>query len=196
MAPDIQNDFARRVSVNQQRLAAELGRRFDYIVCGAGTSGCVMAGRLAADLKTQALLFEAGATDATDLVMDPNRGPMTRGSELDWDFPAEPNPHLNGRAIPYSMGKALAGGSSISVRTRSRGHQADWNFYAFESGEPFWGYESVLALYRYRIEAWAGDPDPEYRHAGRYGAALCGWAGSGDCELLAPCFLPRLRIIV
>jgi choline dehydrogenase len=167
MAPDIQSDFARRVSVNQRRLAAELGRRFDYIVCGAGTSGCVVAGRLAADLKTQVLLLEAGGTDDTDLVMDPNRWPMTLGSELDWGFLAEPNPHLNGRAIPYSMGKALGGGSSINVQTWSRGHQADWEFYASESGERLWGYASVLELYRHRIEAWAGNPDPGYR--GTYG---------------------------
>jgi choline dehydrogenase-like flavoprotein len=88
---------------------------------------------------------------------------MTLGSELDWGFVAEPNPHLNGRAIPYSMGKVLGGGSSINVSTWSRGHRADWDFYASESGDPSWGYEAVLDLYRRRIEAWAGSPDPDYR---------------------------------
>lgn len=32
-----------------------------------------------------------------------------------------------------------------------------------ESGDPSWGYEAVLDLYRHRIEAWAGSPDPDYR---------------------------------
>jgi choline dehydrogenase len=163
MQHNLQEDFAELVRVNQQKLSSELRTRFDYIVCGAGTSGCVVAARLAADLKTQVLLLEAGRTDETDLVTNPNRWPMTLGSELDWGFVTEPNPHLNGRAIPYSMGKVLGGGSSINVSTWSRGHRADWDFYACESGDPSWGYEAVLDLYRRRIEAWAGSPDPDYR---------------------------------
>jgi choline dehydrogenase len=136
---------------------------FDYIVYGAGTSGCVVAARLAADLRTQVLLLEAGGTDETDLITNPNRWPMTLAANWIGASTAEPNPHLNGRAIPYSMGKVLGGGSSINVSTWSRGHRADWDFYASESGDPSWGYEAVLDLYRHRIEAWAGSPDPDYR---------------------------------
>jgi choline dehydrogenase len=74
-----------------------------------------VAARLAADPKTQVLVFEAGGTDEAEVVTDPNRWPMALGTELHWNFVAEPNPHLNGRAIPYSMGKVLGGGSSVSV---------------------------------------------------------------------------------
>jgi choline dehydrogenase len=162
----MQEDFAARVRANQQQLASNIPTRFDYIVCGAGTSGCVVAARLAADPDIQVLLLEAGGSDETEAIEDPNRWPMTLGSDLDWGFVAEPNPHLNGRAIRYSMGKALGGGSSINVSTWSRGHRADWDFYASESGEPSWGYEAILDLYRVRIEAWAGSPDPGYRGAG------------------------------
>jgi choline dehydrogenase len=161
------NNFAERVHLNQQKLAAELKSHYDFIICGAGTSGSVVAARLAADPKIQVLLLEAGASDETDLVMNPNRWPMTLGSELDWGFVTEPNPHLNGRAIGYSMGKVLGGGSSINVSTWSRGHRADWDFYASESGEPSWSYAAVLDLYRRRVEAWTGSPDPDYR--GRHG---------------------------
>ena len=101
--------FAERVHLNQQKLAADLKPHYDFIVCGAGTSGSVVAGRLAADPKIHVLLLEAGGTDETDLVMNPNRWPMTLGSELDWGFVTEPNPNLNGRAIGYSMGKVLGG---------------------------------------------------------------------------------------
>src|SRR6516162_4224333 len=159
--------FAERVHLNQQKLAADLKPHYDFIVCGAGTSGSVVAARLAADLTTQVLVLEAGGTDETDLVANPTNWPMTLGSELDWRFVAEPNPHLNGRAIPYSMGKVLGGGSSINVSTWSRGHQADWDFYASESGEPSWAYEAVLDLFRDRIEAYTGSSDPHYR--GIYG---------------------------
>ena len=112
-------DFAQRVRIKQQKLAADLKPHYDFIVCGAGTSGSVVAARLAADRTTQVLVLEAGGTDETDLVANPTNWPMTLGSELDWRFVAEPNPHLNGRAIPYSMGKVLGGGSSINVSTWS-----------------------------------------------------------------------------
>src|SRR5262249_31959702 len=157
------DNFAERVHLNQQKLAAELKSHYDFIICGAGTSGSVVAARLAADPKIQWLLLEASATDETDLVTNPNRWPMTLGSELDWGFVTEPNPNLNGRAIGYSMGKVLGGGSSINVSTWSRGHRADWDFYASESDDPSWSYAAVLDLYRRRVEAWAGGPDPDYR---------------------------------
>src|SRR5215467_12262081 len=156
-------NFAERVRLNQQKLAFHLKSHYDFIVCGAGTSGSVLAARLAADRKTQVLLLEAGGTDETDLVMNPNHWPRALGSELDWGFVAGPNPNLNGRAIGYSMGKVLGGGSSINVSTWSRGHRADWDFYTSESGDPSWSYAAVLDLYRRRIEAWAGRPDPDYR---------------------------------
>jgi len=161
------DNFAERVHLNQQKLAAELKSHYDFIICGAGTSGSVVAARLAADPKIQVLLLEAGGTDETDLVTNPNRWLMTLGSELDWGFVTEPNPNLNGRAIGYSMGKVLGGGSSINVSTWSRGHRADWDFYASESDDPSWSYAAVLDLYRGLVEAWAGSPDPDYR--GRHG---------------------------
>ena len=156
-------DFALRVRLNQQKLASDLKSRYDFIVCGAGTSGCVVAAKLAADRNAQVLLLEAGGTDEQELVMNPNRWPMTLGTELDWGFVTQPNPSLKGRPIRYSMGKVLGGGSSINVSTWSRGHRADWDFYASESGDPSWSYVAVLDLYRRRVEAWAGSPDPDYR---------------------------------
>jgi choline dehydrogenase len=158
-----ETDFSERVCANQQRLSSAIGTKFDYIVCGAGASGSVVAARLAANPDVRVLVLEAGGSDETDLVMNPNRWPMALGSELDWGFVAEANPRLNGRAIPYAMGKVLGGGSSINVSTWSRGHRADWDFYAAESGDSSWGYEAVVELYRRRIEAWTGNADPDYR---------------------------------
>jgi choline dehydrogenase len=159
-------EFATRVRANQEKLAAKLGGQFDFIVCGAGTSGSVIAGRLAANPEVRVLLLEAGGSDELELVMDPNLWVRALGSELDWGFIAEPNPHLNGRAIPYSMGKVCGGGSSINVGTWSRGHQVDWDDYAAEAGDPSWGYDAILDLYRRRIEDWNGSPDPKYRGSG------------------------------
>jgi choline dehydrogenase len=144
----------------------KLSLPFDYIVCGAGTAGCVAAARLAENPTLRVLLIEAGGGDESDLVSDPNRWPQALGTHLDWGFKPEASPHLLGRSIPYSMGKVLGGGSSINVSTWSRGHKADWDFYASEADDEAWAYEQVAALYRQSIEAWSGIPDPQYRGAG------------------------------
>jgi hypothetical protein len=95
----------------------------------------VIAARLAANPDVNVLLLEAGGSDELDLVMDPANWVRAIGSELDWGFVAAPNSQLNGRAIPYSMGKVLGGGSSMNVSTWSRGHKADWDAYAAEADD-------------------------------------------------------------
>jgi choline dehydrogenase len=115
---------------------SSLKRHYDYIICGAGSSGSVVAGRLAANPDISVLLLEAGGIDETDLVLDVDRWPMNLGGDLDWGFVTEPNPRLNGRTLLYSMGKVLGGGSSINVGTWLRGHKADWDTYAAESNDP------------------------------------------------------------
>jgi choline dehydrogenase len=59
----------------------------------------------------------------------------------------------------------LGGGSSINAMVWARGHKADWDFFASESGDTAWNYKSVLEIYR-RIEDWQGAPDPTRRGTG------------------------------
>ena len=158
-------NFIERVHVNQQKLAADAKPRYDFIVCGSGSSGSVVARRLAENADVSVLLLEAGGTDEVPSVMEANQWPMNIGSERDWSFQGQPNPRVNGRSIPFSMGKALGGGSSINVMVWARGHKDDWDFFASEAGDPAWSYESVLKIYR-RIEDWHGSPDPKYRGSG------------------------------
>jgi choline dehydrogenase len=161
----VAQDFSERVRANQQRLASELKPSYDFIVCGSGSSGSVVARRLAENASVSVLLLEAGGTDDVPEVMRAEQWPANLGSERDWNFAAQPNPHLNGRAIPYSMGKVLGGGSSINAMAWSRGHKNDWDYFASEAGDKAWSYESVLNIYR-RIEDWHGAPDPDYRGTG------------------------------
>jgi choline dehydrogenase len=160
-----QADFAERVRLNQRRLRSDLKRQYDFIVCGSGSSGSVVARRLAENPNVSVLLLEVGGDDDVPGVMDAGKWPLNLGSERDWGFQAQPNPHLNGRAVSLSMGKVLGGGSSINLMNWSRGHQSDWDFFAGEAGDPAWSYASVLQLYR-RIEDWHGTPDPAYRGTG------------------------------
>jgi choline dehydrogenase len=158
-------NYFQRENPHQVMLKRPLKSHYDFIVCGAGSSGSVVARRLAENPSVDVLLVEAGGTDNVPSVMDPAQWPANIGSERDWKFHAEPNPNLNGRAIPMSMGKVLGGGSSINVMVWARGHRSDWDFFAAESDDPAWGYESVLEIYR-NIENWQGAPDPQHRGTG------------------------------
>jgi len=158
-------DFFMRARDNQARLTAVLKPQYDFVVCGAGASGSVLARRLAENPEVEVLLLEAGGSDEAESVLNPSLWPTNLGSERDWGFQAEPNPHLNGRQLSLSMGKGLGGGSSVNVMVWARGHRSDWDFFASEAGDPAWGYDNVLNIYR-RIENWQGGPDPQFRGTG------------------------------
>ena len=138
---------------------------YDFIVCGAGTTGCVVAARLADHNNARVLLIEAGNAYSGPEVVEPAQWPMNLGTDRDWAFEGQPNSHLNDRRLSLSMGKGLGGGSSINVMVWARGHRSDWDYFAAESGDPAWGYNSVLDYYR-RIENWQGSPDAVRRGSG------------------------------
>ncbi|ADV83598.1 GMC family oxidoreductase [Terriglobus saanensis] len=157
--------FLNKVKANQANLKSNLRSSYDFIVCGSGSSGSVVARRLAEIENASVLLLEAGGLDEIATVSEPNQWPLNIGSERDWAFAAHPSRHLNGRSMGLPMGKLLGGGSSINAMIWSRGHKSDWDFFAEESGDPSWSYESILRTYQ-RIEDWHGSPDPSYRGTG------------------------------
>jgi len=106
--------FACEVEENQLRLRGALRATCDFIVCGSGSSGAVVARRLAENPGVSVLLIEAGGSDRSPEVEMAAAWPLNLGSARDWGFAALPNPYLNGRAIPMSMGKVLGGGSRTS----------------------------------------------------------------------------------
>jgi choline dehydrogenase len=157
---DDQTDVAKRVRLNQQKLTAELKPHYDFIVCGSGSSGSVVARRLAENPDVSVLLLEAGGSDNVPSVTESVKWFENLGTERDWGFVSQPNQNLKGRSIPLSMGKVLGGGSSINVMAWARGHKTDWDFFASESGDPAWNYESVLNIYC-RIEDWQVHQTPD-----------------------------------
>nr|WP_178119245.1 GMC family oxidoreductase [Agrobacterium rubi] len=150
---------------NATQDSREVGDVFDFIVCGAGSSGSVVAARLAEDGNANVLLLEAGGDDAAETVTNPAQWPLNLGSIRDWGFVGQPVPGLDDRRLPLSMGKGVGGGSSINVMVWARGHKGDWDHFAAEAGDDAWGYQSILGYYR-RIEDWQGAPDPMRRGVG------------------------------
>lgn len=119
---------------------------FDYVVIGAGSSGCVVANRLTSDPQTRVLLLEAGGPNTNPLIPDIGQWTSLSGSDVDWNYAIEPSPGLGGRSIRWPRGKTYGGSSAISAAAYVRGHQLDFDGWARELG-PSWSYREVLPYF-------------------------------------------------
>jgi choline dehydrogenase len=150
---------------DREVLTETIRSAYDFVICGGGTAGCVLARRLAEDPEATVLLIEAGGSDRVPSVIDSTLWMSNIGSERDWCFKAEPSETLNGRTPPLPMGRVLGGGSSVNGSIWARGHKNDFDDWAEAAGDSAWNYDSVLAIYR-RIEDWQGPADPVRRGRG------------------------------
>jgi choline dehydrogenase len=128
----------------------------DYIIIGAGSSGCVVANRLSADPACRVLLLEAGGRDSHLFLRMPLAFMKAMFQpELVWNYRSEPEPHLNGRQLWLPRGRVLGGSSSINGMFYMRGHSSDFNGWR-DLGCVGWGYEDVLPYFRRMETSWRG----------------------------------------
>ncbi|HDS1733639.1 GMC family oxidoreductase [Pseudomonas sp. BP8] len=132
---------------------------FDYVVVGAGPAGCLLANRLSADPACRVLLLEAGGRDNYPWIHVPVGYLYCIGNpRTDWCFKTEAQTGLAGRSLGYPRGKVLGGCSSINGMIYMRGQAADYDRWA-EQGNPGWGWDDVLPLFKVSENHYAGSSD-------------------------------------
>jgi choline dehydrogenase len=136
---------------------------FDFVIVGAGSSGCVLANRLSAHPQARVLLIEAGGPASGPIAQAPGKWTSLLGTAIDWNYSTEPEPALGGRRIVWPRGKGYGGSSAISAMAYVRGHQLCFDAWAGESG-PSWSFGELLPYFRRVEDNSRGASD--YRGAG------------------------------
>jgi len=117
---------------------------YDYVVVGAGSAGCVIAGRLSEDPDVRVCLIEAGREDGADLTRIPSGAAMLQQTEYDWDYDTSEEPSCGGRRIYLPRGKVLGGSTVLNGMVYVRGMAADYDGW----GQPGWSYRDLLPYFK------------------------------------------------
>jgi choline dehydrogenase len=122
-------------------------RRFDLIVVGGGTAGCVVAARASEDPARSVLLVEAGPDPqpVPDVVNDPKRQ-----SELILESPYVRMYDVerpDGSSFPLVSGRIMGGGSAVNNLAVVRPMRVDFDTWERFGGEG-WSYDALLPLMR------------------------------------------------
>jgi choline dehydrogenase len=146
---------------------AGAGDRFDYVIVGAGSAGCVLANRLSEDASVTVALIEAGGKN-TDLLVRMPAGVgnlIANKGALNWGFETSPQQFLDGRRLYQPRGRGWGGSSAINGMIYVRGHARDYDHWR-QMGLTGWGYADVLPYFKRAQhhedggDAWNGEGGP------------------------------------
>ena len=134
-------------------------RHYDYIIIGSGSAGSVLASRLTEDSDIAVGVFEAGPSDGSwELRMPAAFSRPLNSTRFNWAYRTQPEPYMNGRVLDCPRGRVIGGSSSINGMCYIRGHAADYDRWAEETGDPTWSYAHCLPYFR-KSEVRGRGPD-------------------------------------
>ncbi|CBF80774.1 protein gmcA [Aspergillus nidulans FGSC A4] len=140
---------------------------YDYIVCGGGTSGCVVAGRLAENKDVRILLLEAGQHNR-DLENVHMAGGWSNNfdSETDWNLITKPMAGVDNRQVKLSRGRFLGGSSGCNGTLCIRGSKQDYDDWGLEgwSGDEF--FEAMKKSETFHGKPWFKADESAHGYSG------------------------------
>lgn len=141
---------------------------YDYIICGGGTSGCIVAARLTEDPTIKVLVLERGKTNKGDAASEqPLMYLANMANGNTHHHTSEPAEHNDNKRVPVPVGNILGGGSSVNflMYTRPSGTDFDdWNM-------PNWKFKDVLPFFK-KMETYHGGNDADSKDVHGYDGPL------------------------
>jgi choline dehydrogenase len=129
-------------------------KKYDYIIVGAGSAGCVLANRLSENPENSVLLLETGGSDKSIFIQMPTALSIPMNTKkYNWQFESEAEPFLNNRRMHCPRGKVLGGSSSINGMVYVRGHARDFDEW-HHAGAKNWDYAHCLPYFK-KAETWS-----------------------------------------
>ncbi|KAM6535014.1 hypothetical protein FALCPG4_004624 [Fusarium falciforme] len=140
---------------------------YDFIVCGGGTSGCVVASRLAEDPNAKVLVIEAGPhNENLENVHMVGGWSQNFDKETDWNVISTEGAGVNGRQVKLSRGKFLGGCSGCNGTLIVKGTKQDyddWNLPGW-SGDEFFKY--MRKAENFHSKPWFNESKDSHGHDG------------------------------
>ena len=124
-------------------VAEGANRRYDYIIVGAGSAGCVLANRLSEDADVSVLLLEAGPPDAEQNIHIPLGYLKLPRAQFDWGYISAPEQRCDGRLINLPRGRVLGGSSSTNAMIYMRGNARDYDDWGVDG----WSWPELLPYF-------------------------------------------------